>query len=279
MASFALLLPVTFGDSYTDTTAFTSHGIASWPVYTAAYTNVTLHSFAKAGAVCSQAITPNPLPDVNVTLFTVWIGTNDLGVLGLLIGNNMPGKSLVDTSACAVGLIKTLYENGARNFLFQQVIPLQLVPIYTSHSYPNRYWTAPRNTTEWELVMAQYSRAANGLSTYMLRDLIPTLPEAHVGIFNTYDFFSDIYSNPQNYLNGTAPPNVEIPARSCIFQTDDRSESIMGKGNCTEAKGSERDSYMWWDELHPSEQTGRSLAAQVAEVISMGKNEWTTWLS
>jgi len=133
---------VTFGDSYTDVTAFTSHGITAWPVYAADYANISLYPFAKAGGVCSQAITPNPFPDVNIvdtqlpdyfnsslnlnmseTLFTIWIGTNDLGVLGLLIGNNAPGASVVDTSACAVNVIKTLYDTGARNFLLQQVWP------------------------------------------------------------------------------------------------------------------------------------------------------------
>lgn len=31
-------------------------------------------------------------------------------------------------------------------------------------------------------------------------------------------------------------------------------------GDCAE---SERDSYMFWDELHPSEQTGRLLAVEI----------------
>jgi phospholipase/lecithinase/hemolysin len=32
------------------------------------------------------------------------------------------------------------------------------------------------------------------------------------------------------------------------------------RGDC---KWEERDSYMWWDELHPSEQTGRLLASEI----------------
>jgi hypothetical protein len=133
---------VTFGDSYTDVTAFDSHGITSWPVYTASYSKAFLFPFARAGAVCSQDITPIPFPDVNVvdtqlpayfnsslsskldmskTLFTIWIGTNDLGQLGLLIGHNTAGMTMIDTTACAVNWIKALYDKGARNFLFQKV--------------------------------------------------------------------------------------------------------------------------------------------------------------
>jgi len=65
--------------------------------------------------------------------------------------------------------------------IVKQVIPLQLVPIYTPESYPNKYWTAERNTTEWSLVMEQFACTVTGLATFMLRDLVPTLPGAHVG--------------------------------------------------------------------------------------------------
>ncbi|KAK7443477.1 hypothetical protein VKT23_015651 [Stygiomarasmius scandens] len=286
---------VTFGDSYTDHTAFQTSNMTAWPIYAAGYSNATLYPFAKAGAVCSQAITPIPFPGVNLvdtqipnyfnaslnlnmseSLFTLWIGTNDLGQIGLLTGQNAPGMSLIDTTACAVNWIKTLYDSGARNFLFQHVIPLQLVPIYTPESYPNKYWTAERNTTEWSLVMEQFACTVTGLATFMLRDLVPTLPGAHVGVFDTYSLYSDMYENPQNYFNGTAPLNVKTPGKSCVFAEN---ESITDTGNCTVAGPTDRDSFMWWDELHPSEQSARTLAKEVAEVITTGQNKWTTWLS
>ena len=37
------------------------------------------------------------------------------------------------------------------------------------------------------------------------------------------------------------------------------------RGDCTT---SQRDSYMFWDELHPSEQTGRLLAKEVAKKLN-----------
>ncbi|KIK51144.1 carbohydrate esterase family 16 protein [Collybiopsis luxurians FD-317 M1] len=286
---------VTFGDSYTDVTAFSAYNITSWPVYAARYSNSILYPFAKAAAVCSQTVTPVPFPNVTVfetqlpnyldaslnlnmseTLFSLWIGTNDLGQIGLLLGNNAPPMSLIDTTACAVNWVKTLYNHGARNFLFQQVIPLNLVPIYTADSYPNKYWTAERNTTQWFLDMGEFSCVVPTLANYMLRDLVQNLPGAHVGIFDTYSLYSDMYNKPQQYYNGTAPLNVKTPIKSCVFSLN---EATTDTGNCTIAQGTDRDSYMWWDELHPSEQSGRNLAAQIAEVISTGKNKWTTWLS
>lgn len=35
----------------------------------------------------------------------------------------------------------------------------------------------------------------------------------------------------------------------------------------------QRDSFMWWDELHPSEQTGRLLAREIAKKLD-GKSKY-----
>lgn len=133
---------VTFGDSYTDVTAMADGGTV-WPVYAAGYANVSLFPFAKAGATCSNNLTDRPFPSVfesqlptyfaekangtlpfldpRETLFTLWIGTNDVGANALLTGGEAPGVSLVDTVGCAINWVQTMYESGARNFLFQNV--------------------------------------------------------------------------------------------------------------------------------------------------------------
>lgn len=54
------------------------------------------------------------------TIFTLWIGTNDVGAGALLTGSS-PGATVANTTVCAVNWVKTLYQNGARNFLFQNV--------------------------------------------------------------------------------------------------------------------------------------------------------------
>jgi hypothetical protein len=61
-------------------------------------------------------------------------------------------------------------------------------------------------------------------------------------MFDSYSLFTDIYNNPRQYLNGTAPLNVTVSASACIFQVDEPETDAV---NCTIAAGSDRDSYMW----------------------------------
>ena len=130
---------VTFGDSYTDVVDV-SHGGLAWPTYAARYANLTLYPFARTGATCSNNITYLPYPSVmesqiplflekkaNGTLklnpeemlYTMWIGTNDVGSDALLTGSD--DASLVDVTNCMVEWVKIMYENGARNILLQNV--------------------------------------------------------------------------------------------------------------------------------------------------------------
>lgn len=131
---------VDFGDSYSDVVSVGDGGTA-WPVYAAGYTGISLFPFARSGATCSNNITFRPFPSIfesqlplyfaekengtlrlpaEETLYTLWIGTNDLGANALITGSDN-GISVVDTTACAVNWVKVLYESGARNFLFQNV--------------------------------------------------------------------------------------------------------------------------------------------------------------
>ena len=132
---------VPFGDSYPDIVSVGDGGVA-WPVYAAGYANLSLFPFAKSGATCSNNITFRPFPsvfesqlptyfsevqngtlhlDANETIYTLWIGTNDVGESALLTGNQVPGVTIVDTTTCAVNWLQTLYDSGARNFIFQNV--------------------------------------------------------------------------------------------------------------------------------------------------------------
>ena len=98
--------------------------------------------FAKSGAPCSNNLTARPFPslfedelplyftqtangslklDPAETIYTLWIGTNDVGDGALLTGHGAPGVTVVDTVTCAVNWVQTLYDSGARNFIFQNV--------------------------------------------------------------------------------------------------------------------------------------------------------------
>lgn len=130
---------VTFGDSTTDTGRVFNGGV-QWPDYVSGYTGVKLYPGAVSGSTCSNAITPRPfnalvesqiptflekkanksvIVDPKTTLYTLWMGTNDVGVNSIITQGNE--ASVVEVAECLVGWVKTMYDNGARYFLFENV--------------------------------------------------------------------------------------------------------------------------------------------------------------
>ena len=61
------------------------------------------------------------------------------------------------------------------------------------------------------------------------------------------------------YLNGTAPVNVTGYEHHC---------SLDGATCNDELNGTSPDSFLWYDILHPSEQTDRIIAKEFVQVIS-----------
>ncbi|KAI0047891.1 carbohydrate esterase family 16 protein [Auriscalpium vulgare] len=288
---------VTFGDSYTDVVAV-SNGGTQWPVYAAGYAGANLFPYARSGAPCSQLLTPRPFPGVvqdeiplyladlhngsihvppGETLYTLWIGTNDIGPNTLLTGTDvLNNATIVDVTECAVGWVSTLYKAGARNFLFQNLLPEERLPLYTVDSWPNRYWDTVRNTTAWHLSITELTAAYNAIAKLLLAALPATHPGAHIGLFDSYGLFTDILNRPAAYLNGTAPLNTTGAVHACVFQED---ESTSDPGTCFDAEGSARDSFIWFDELHPSEQADRVVAREIANVIEGKDSKWASWFS
>ncbi|KAH7909673.1 carbohydrate esterase family 16 protein [Hygrophoropsis aurantiaca] len=288
---------VTFGDSYTDISYPAADGGYAWPTYAAGYGPFDLYPFAKSGAACSNNLTYRPYPPIfgyqlpnyfdevkngtaklnpEETVYTIWIGTNDLGANALITGSDAPDVSIVPVRQCAVDVVKVLYASGARNFIMQNIIPLDLTILYSANSYPNKYWDEVRNTTEWNVFMKELSRSGNAITDLMLQALAPTLPGAHIATFDSYGLITDIYNNPGNYLNGTAPLNVTGCVNSCVYNLN---ESESDTGDCTVAEGTDRDSFLWYDELHPSEQTDRIIAREITTVMKGEASKWATWWS
>ena len=158
---------VTFGDSYTDVVSTGDNGTA-WPIYAADYGKFSLFPFARSGATCSNNLTSRPFPSVfesqlplffqeksngtlnhltrneDETIYTLWIGTNDVGAAALLTGDQKSGVTIVDTVSCAINWVSTLYASGARNFLFQNASTFPFNPLKypakqrSDHFYFNR---------------------------------------------------------------------------------------------------------------------------------------------
>lgn len=75
---------------------------------------------------------------------------------------------------------------------------------------------------------------------------------------------TDIYYNPSAYLNGTAPLNTTGVVHRC---------DATG-ANCV--TNPSPDSYMWYDDLHPSEQTERVIAREFVKVVN-GTSKWASY--
>ncbi|KAG9126861.1 hypothetical protein FRC07_001646 [Ceratobasidium sp. 392] len=290
---------VTFGDSYTDKVNVGDGGIA-WPVYVGSYSNnsVAVYDFARSGGTCSNKIVPRPFPsvmesqipqyDANVTtkrngpttatyiispngtyvplaskdtLYSIWIGTNDVGAAALLT-DPLKDVSIVNATACVFDWVKSLYDQGARNFLIQNMIPLYLIPMYSATGYPTKFFSSPHNQTEWSILMAELVRSGNELQALRTKYVAPSqFPGARFGLFDSYGLFKDIYEKPASYLVGPSY-NVTEVINACKYPYGN--STLV----CVTQPPAVRDSYLWWDELHPSEQANRVVAREILKALN-----------
>jgi hypothetical protein len=218
------------------------------------------------------------------TVYGIWIGTNDLGAMGLLARPDGPSQVPAYTE-CVYEVFDKLYASGARKFILMNVIPLNILPMYTLPKgqgadglYPNKPATEEglkaANTKLKDMVDAS-NAAYVTKSKAAFKGEKPRYPGAEIALFDVHKMvcfagdsvpkckftnisvqqFTDMYNNPKEYFNGTAPPNV------------------TGMQGFTSP-----DSYMWGDALHPSEATGRWTAKEFINVAS-GTSKYATYFS
>lgn len=295
---------VAFGDSYTDNIQVSNGGIP-WPDYVSLYSGgaISVHDYAKAGGVCSNLITPRIWPSVlesqvprynqdtlikedgtyihlpngtyiplpsEETLYSIWIGTNDVGADALL-NKPLPGVSIVNTTACVYDWVKLLYERGARNFLIQNMIPLHLTPMYSMNGYTTVYWPQPHNQTEWGILMAELVRSGNELWALKTKYVAPAqFPGAVFGLFDSYGLFEDMYNNPALYFTGP-PYHVDESIVACKFPYEGAQNPI-----CVVQPDELRGSYLWWDEVHLSDRASRFVARHVLRALN-GEGPFVSW--
>ncbi|TBU26254.1 hypothetical protein BD311DRAFT_808567 [Dichomitus squalens] len=275
----------------------TLYAIMLWPFYLGLYGNYTIWNYAVGGAVCSNKLTPlSDIPDVssgqqawfvqdhvvrNGTshqkllldpasfIVIIFVGTNDVGVNSFVTNDQGTNVSLPNVADCQLDTLRQLHALGARQFIVNSLVPLQLTRLYSDSSDPTIYYPSPpHNGTVWHRTIFNLVHSLNRI----LRDGVRTLDTewgggGSVQWFDTYGFFEEMYNHPARYFNGSVPANVTGQCHQCPDPDDWRQ---CGIGDCTP---DERDSYMWWDELHPSEQTGRNLAAEMHRKIE-GKSKY-----
>lgn len=58
----------------------------------------------------------------------------DLGNAALLTDEHTPGVTLIDITECWYKSIQRLYDNGGRNFVFHNLGPLHLTPLFATEA-------------------------------------------------------------------------------------------------------------------------------------------------
>ncbi|TKX26534.1 acetylesterase-1 [Elsinoe australis] len=280
-----------------------------WPQYVHQYSGIQIYNYAVSGAVCSNNISPRffsainaDFPDIesyelpafladkaytdpatnkpflnippSKTVYSIWIGTNDLDYNSFLTNSQVRGTNLTTYTDCVYEQMSRLYDSGARYFVLINAAPLQLTPLYglpdAGGVGPNQYWkNKPDNLTDISYRMAEEVATVNNI--YKYRTPVEVLVEknfkgANVALFDMYSLISDIYYHPAQYLNGTTEPlSVTGVGNTCTV-------------NATCTRSTSPDSYLWFDDLHPSEQADRVFAREFIGVLD-GKSKWASYFS
>jgi hypothetical protein len=161
----------------------TAGGGVTWDRWVSEYSGAMLYDYAVAGAVCDNKIINRylagingPFPDVvyevnsfvadtkfinsttktntlytnrrsDNTVYSMWIGTNDLGTGAFLTDSSLNDTTIPDYVDCIFNRFDTLYANGARYFVLMNTAPLELSPLYglpghgglaASHYWPDK---------------------------------------------------------------------------------------------------------------------------------------------
>lgn len=257
----------------------TFSGGYTWPRFVAQKTGAKSINYAFGGATCSRRITNRPFPMLGQpvpgvledeiktfkadlafedevyengrkaenTVYALWIGTNDLGMF--LFDSNEPGTTISEAVECVWEVLDRIYESGGRRFVLFSVPPLEISPLYNlpelggatdSIQWPDKM---KYNITEYKIKMKQYSTSMNTMLEYggpfgLVRK---RWPGAKLSFFDVHGLMMDVIESPEQIME--PPTNVTGYYAHC------------GMTGCDYEDGS-MDSFVWYDELHPSERIG-----------------------
>ncbi|KAK8102379.1 acetyl esterase [Apiospora sp. TS-2023a] len=297
----------------TSTSNFTASGGYSWGHFATQQLGAKFYDYAVSGAFCSNNIFERFLPSINRTfpsvledeipsfvedvayinastgtntfypnragdntVYALWIGTNDLGGDAFLTDSQHAGLTITDFVDCIWAVFDAIYAQGGRHFVLFNQAPLERSPLYAAPQHggagDTHYWptkTEACNNTEVEQKMLEYTTNVNTMFDYgvpfqLLVNKTRRWSDASFAVFNVHQLMLDIYENPEKYLD--APANATGYYYHCA----------VDGSNC---KNSEKplSSYMWYDELHPSEKTDEIIGKEFARVVGGNSSYATYW--
>lgn len=273
---------------YQDVSNTTASGGRTWGQFVEADAGVNLVDYAISGATCSNdiisryfdslgftfpAVLGDEIPSFTAdvafkslfpnrtadnTVYALWIGTNDLGIGAFLDDYQTPGATISDFVGCLWDVFDAIYKTGGRRFVLFNQAPLEQTPLYATPedggAGDNQYWvdkTKANNVTESSQKIREYSTSVNTMIEYGVPFHLVVKsrwPGATFTIFNVHQLLQDIIKSPGDYLD--APADATGFYHHC--KPTDNSD-------CTDSENS-ASSFLWFDELHPSEKAGKFAA-------------------
>ncbi|KAH7011030.1 acetyl esterase [Ilyonectria destructans] len=259
---------VTFGDSWTDSGRIDSfikaQGIPPPGQFVAKSMKVKYFNYACSGATVSNDIQYPSVLDYQVpaymsdpasttlydkrspdnTLYTIWVGTNDLGEHGMLTDGNAAGTTLTDFVEGNWTVFDRIYATGGRHFVLFNLAPLELAPLYKA-SFISLAKTAS-DPVQMEKKIRQYTSSVNTMFDYGLPFQLlvrKRWPGSTMAIFDTNTLLRNVFVQPGRYLEAPADAEVDTPSTLPL------------------------NSSMWYDAVHPSERTLEVVASEFIEVV------------
>lgn len=284
----------------------TASGGLAWPQFIARDHKVNLYDYAVSGATCSNkivdrffapinrnfpSVTDDEIPsfkkDIGFsalysdrtsqnTVYSLWIGTNDLGIGAFLDDKQVPGTNIMDFVDCIWSVFDSLYESGGRRFVLLNQAPLHISPIYAAAVNggvnASGFFPGKENVDQlmYENKIWQYTTLVNGLFDYGVPfNLVvkKRWPGADFVVFDAHALLTDVYKRPKDFLE--APYNVTGTYRACEV-------AGLDSPGC---KGSTLGSFLWYDELHPSEKADEIIAKYVVEALQSPNAKYGTTYS
>lgn len=224
------------------------------------------------------------------TVYSIWIGTNDLGAGAFLTDSSLNETTIPDYVDCIYDRFDGIYSAGGRYFVLMNTAPLQLSPLYgmppyglteshywdpkastsNPHCHPNTYLVQSSNISEASGKMKEYTQLVNNIFDYRTPYellIANRYPGASIAIFDVNTFMTDIYNNPTAF-GIASPANVTGQYYHC----DPATGTI-----CTSQSDIGLEHFMWYDELHPSQTTDEIIAKEFINVVKGSSTYATYW--
>ncbi|KAL0261895.1 hypothetical protein SLS55_003328 [Diplodia seriata] len=163
------------------------------------------------------------------TLFSIWIGVNDVGNSYWSTNTTFMDSIFTEYS----GLVDQLYTSGARNFLFLNVPPLERTPLTTGQGSDSVDLEKP--------VVTDFNTRISNLAS--------SLQEKHadttVFTFDAHTLFNQILDDPSSYTQTAGLKNTTAYCTDYENGTDEQNTTVAACGVAV-------NEYFWLNTLHPT---------------------------